>query len=878
MTPMSVQSSVWRNREFKRSALCAIGVLLLWLTTASALTHIVVSSTLPSASVSQPYNANIGISGGSAPFHFVIDSGALPPGLTLSASAGTISGTPTGTGSFNFHVDVTGSGGAAHGDHWVALKVLKSGISVRISPASASISSGASQQFTAYVTGTSDTGVTWSASRGSISGAGLYSAPSVTSTTSVTVTATSVADPLKKGSAALTVTPTSSVSITTTSLPGADTGTSYSAALSAIGGTSPYAWSVSSGTLPSGISLDSSTGIFSGTPAAKGSYSFTAKVIDAHGGTATQPLSIAVASGSSSTFDGPAELPRVYVQSNLSNTPSPGNTINVPAGGDFQAALNSANCGDTIQLQAGATYTGMFNFPAKACDDAHWIIVRTSAPNSSLPPEGTRITPCYAGVTSLPGRPAYACSSPSNVLARIYPKNLIGPISLNSGANHYRLLGLEISRPAGTGAMVSLISPAAAADHIVLDRLWVHGTTHDETRRGIGLSGVIYAGIIDSYFNDFHCTAIIGTCTDAQAIAGGSGNIPSGQWKIVNNYLEASGENILFGGGPATITPTDIEIRRNHMFKPLLWMPGQMGFVGGINTNPSKCTQFHTPGYCPFIVKNTFELKNAARVLFEANILENNWGGFTQHGFSIVLTPRSYVKPGTTVGQCPTCRVTDVTIRYSTVSHTGGGFIMSNPMTAFVARALYGERYSLHDVTIDDVNIARYKGSNGTLFLVGNSWPTNVLNSVSINHVTGFPDPKSRMLSLRDYTMYPKMWGFSVTNNIIATGTYAVSSAGGSSNCVTSMYPSNSIPSCFSTYAFSSNALVGTPASRPQSKWPSGNYFPADAATVQWVNYNNGNGGDYHLRSTSPYKNAGSDGKDLGADVTAIQGAISGVY
>jgi hypothetical protein len=64
----------------------------------------------------------------------------------------------------------------------------------------------------------------------------------------------------------------------------------------------------------------------------------------------------------------------------------------------------------------------------------------------------------------------------------------------------------------------------------------------------------------------------------------------------------------------------------------------------------------------------------------------------------------------------------------------------------------------------------------------------------------------------------------------------------------------------------------------PPTKWPGGNYFPSSASAVQFVNFNNGNGGDYHLLSTSPYKNAGSDGKDLGADINAIQSAIGGVY
>jgi hypothetical protein len=59
--------------------------------------------------------------------------------------------------------------------------------------------------------------------------------------------------------------------------------------------------------------------------------------------------------------------------------------------------------------------------------------------------------------------------------------------------------------------------------------------------------------------------------------------------------------------------------------------------------------------------------------------------------------------------------------------------------------------------------------------------------------------------------------------------------------------------------------------------WPSGNFFPATASAVQFVNYNGGNGGDYQLLPSSPYKGAGTDGQDLGADVAAIDSAIAGV-
>ena len=112
------------------------------------------------------------------------------------------------------------------------------------------------------------------------------------------------------------------------------------------------------------------------------------------------------------TFDGPAELPRVLVQNSLASTPSKGKTWTVPAGASPQQAINTASCGDTIYLQAGATYTTGLTLPAKPCDSQHWITIRTSAPDTALPTPGHRMTPCYAGVTSLPGRPSFNCSAP----------------------------------------------------------------------------------------------------------------------------------------------------------------------------------------------------------------------------------------------------------------------------------------------------------------------------------------------------------------------------------------------------------------------------------------------------------------------------------
>jgi hypothetical protein len=550
------------------------------------------------------------------------------------------------------------------------------------------------------------------------------------------------------------------------------------------------------------------------------------------------------------------------MQSAMSNTPAPGKTITVNSGGNLQSALNSASCGDTIQLQAGATFVGIFTFPAKNCDDNNWIIVRTSADDSLLPAEGSRLTPCYAGVASLPGRPAWQCASTNNVLAKlVMPTSASGPVIFASGANYYRLTGLEVTRAAFPGPVYELVLFRGAADHVEFDRLWLHGTAQGETARGIGLEGTNIA-IVDSSFTDFHCISVTGSCSDAQAIAGGGGNDVMGPYKIVDNFLEASGENILFGGGAATTTPTDIEIRQNHFFKPLIWMKGQAGYVGATNGNP-------------FIVKNLLELKNAQRVLVEGNIMDYSWGGFSQSGFAILLTPKNQAS-GNGGNLCPVCQATDVTIRYNLVRHVGAGLQIANALSDNGGAQLDGQRYTIHDLLIDDMDGKKYNGANLFAQLsVGAGAP--LLQNLTIDHVTAFPS--STMLSIgKMVATNGPMKNFVFTNNILSMGKYPVwSTGGGPKNCAFFDKPLTTFDACFKPYTFAGNVLMGDTTAYPSSAWPPRNFFPSTAKDVRFVNYSGGNGGDYHLQPSSPYKGKGTDGKDPGADIDAINSATAGV-
>jgi len=404
----------------------------------------------------------------------------------------------------------------------------------------------------------------------------------------------------------------------------------------------------------------------------------------------------------------------------------------------------------------------------------------------------------------------------------------------------------------------------STADHIVVDRSWLHGAPQDETHNGVSLSGMTNAAIVDSYFSDFHCISITGQCTDAQAISGGVSNTQDGPFKIQNNFLEASGEDILFGGGAATLTPADIEIVGNHFWKPWQWKPGNTPFVGGANGRP-------------FIVKNYLELKNAMRVLVDSNLMENVWGGFSQAGYGILLTPKNQHVPGGDI--CPLCQVTDVTIRYVHVSHAASGIQMTTAISGSGtngAPALAGTRWSIHDVVLDDLNSKKYVG-DGTAFLIMNAWPKNPLNTVTINHVTGFPDPTANMMLIGDIVKTAPMYGLVFTNNLLVTARYPVWNTGGQTSCAVKDVPLTTITKCFTTVTFGNNGLIATPPAFPPSAWPANNLFPQTVDDVGFTDFNNGDGGNYELMPKSPYKNKSTDGKDLGADIVGLNTALANV-
>jgi hypothetical protein len=306
-------------------------------------------TSLPSGTINVPYSATIGVSGGTAPYSCTITSGTLQAGLTLTGC--TVSGTPTVASTVNLTVKATDSSPTQETTTGpVSLTINPAPLTLTLTslpsgtvnvPYSATIGvSGGTAPYSCTITaGTLQAGLT-------LSGCTVSGTPTVASTVHLTVKATdsSPTQETTSGPVSLTINP-AAASIVITSPPAGTVNVPYSGPIGITGGTGPYTCTITSGTLPAGLSLSGCTIV--GTPTAPGSTPVTVKVTDSGNppATATGPITIVI---------NPAPLA-------LTLTSLPNGTINVPYSATIGVSGGTAPYSCTITsgtLQAGLTLTG----------------------------------------------------------------------------------------------------------------------------------------------------------------------------------------------------------------------------------------------------------------------------------------------------------------------------------------------------------------------------------------------------------------------------------------------------------------------------------------------------------------------------------------
>jgi hypothetical protein len=267
----------------------------------------------------------------------------------------------------------------------------------------------------------------------------------------------------------------------------------------------------------------------------------------------------------------------------------------------LQQALNESQAGDTIELIPGQRYVGELSFP----------------------PRSKQVTLTTQGY--LPNRRVLPSDAPN--LATLAG----GPLTFAASSN-WKIDGVSIEPTAGSNEAVVIQDSVG----VHLDRVLLVGT--GGIKRGIRGNGQNIS-LTRSYVANIWRTG-----QDSQAFCAWDG---AGPYTLVDNYLEAGSENVMFGGADSKSVeriPSDILIDGNTFFKPLTWkVPGT------------------------YAVKNLLEFKVGKRVTVRNNIFTNNWTD-AQNGYAILLKS---VNQG---GTAPWSVLEDVEIYNNTITGVENGF------------------------------------------------------------------------------------------------------------------------------------------------------------------------------------------------------------
>ncbi len=374
-------------------------------------TIVITPATLPNTTAGLAYSQAISASGGAAPYTFTVTAGALPTGLSLG-SGGALSGSTTASGTFNFTVTATDVNGQNVSQAYTVVVAVPT---VTLTPATLPggtagtaytqvlTISGGIAPYTVTQTGALPAGITFNTGTRTFSGT-----PTQSGTFNISVTVTD-----STGGTAATVTNNYTLTIvvptltlTPATVPGGTAGVAYSQTFVASGGIAPYAYTLSAGALPAGLTLNAA-GALSGTPTVAGTFNFSVTATDSTTGTAaTATIAYTLTLSAPTIVINPATLPNSVQQLpyNQALTATGGTapyTFAVTAGA-LPAGLTLSSAG---ALSGTPTISGLFNFTVTATDALSFTGIRVYAltvvdrPDPSKDPEVRGLLEAQADAT-----------------------------------------------------------------------------------------------------------------------------------------------------------------------------------------------------------------------------------------------------------------------------------------------------------------------------------------------------------------------------------------------------------------------------------------------------------------------------------------------
>jgi hypothetical protein len=432
-------------------------------------------------------------------------------------------------------------------------------------------------------------------------------------------------------------------------------------------------------------------------------------------------------------------------------------------------------------------------------------------------------------------------------MAKVSTPNSSPAIEFLANSHNWRLLGLEIttSYVSTTNTVYNLVlsdgssstSLATMPSYVIFDRIYIHGLSTTNTTRGI-LMDFASVGIVDSYCDEIHYNG-----NDSQCFLAYNG---PGPFLIQNAFIQAAGENILFGGSDpaiANLVPSDITVVGNLIQKNLAW--------------DGEAAPYN------WVIKNLFELKNAQRVLLDGNFLQYTWSA--AQAVSVIIRAINQD------GNCPWCVVQDVTVTHNLIQHAPGGFTIAGTDPDLSATS-GTQRILVQNNVLFDISAVNWGASHGWGFQL-QPGQVPMLNNLTIDHNTTFID--TTFTSSTPAYIYMGDSGVisnaQITNNIANYGWGGIEGNGTAQGTV-------SLTTWAPGYIYNDMVFINATGASVGT-FPSGTYWNTNTG-VEFTNYL---GGNYQLTSGSPYHNAGTDGHDIGVwdwttFISETANAFSGIY